>query len=59
MTLVLTDVLCKGCAHRVKYTNWYGMLMVVCSKEGDSLVLNTPMLECGHFEEVFICNNVL
>ena len=51
MTLVLTDVLCNGCAHRVKYTNWCGMLMVVCSKEGDSLALNTPMLDCGHFEE--------
>lgn len=51
MTLALTDVLCKGCAHKVQYKNWHGMLMVICSKEEDRLVLNTPMLDCSHFEE--------
>lgn len=45
----LTDVLCNGCTHRVKYANWCGMLMVVCSRKGENAVLNAPMLDCQFF----------
>lgn len=49
--LQLTDVLCEGCTHRVKYTNWCGMLMIICSKNGERAVLNAPMLDCDSFDQ--------
>ena len=51
MTLTITDALCNGCAHRIGYTNWCGMLMVACSNWGGARALVTPMLDCGGFQE--------
>ena len=51
MTLTITDLLCNGCAHRVKYSSWDGRLMVVCSKGRDTPSFRFPMLDCDSFQE--------